>query len=478
LFVVALMKKTIMISLLLGSSLAADADVVLPKVITSNMVIQRGQPISIWGTADAGEKVKVNLSGVSATTQASADGDWNVTLPKRGLSNALTLTVKGNNEIKLENILMGDVWLCSGQSNMEMGMLQTEKGEEAVAAAKKRTLRIFNVRKSKSQKLLKDIAKGSGWKVGTPKNLKTTGSVTAFGKNQGFSATAYYFGMHLQKSLQNVPIGLIESSWGGTRIEPWSSKPGVASVPELKGKDHPKGKVAEFYNSMIHGLAPMAIKGAIWYQGESNRRDGMLYAYRMRGLINGWRMNWGEDMPFYFVQLAPFSYKRDKAVFLPEIWEAQSVADSEILHTGMAVTLDIGSFNNIHPKNKKDVGKRLALLALKDTYGKDVVAVSPTATIAKSQKGGAIVTFKDVGGGLVVTDGQALREFEVSAESGKDATFKPAEAKVTGKNSVYVFNKGIAKPGQVRYAWKNTPKVNLANREGLPVPSFRVNVTP
>ena len=156
LFVVDLMKKMMMISLVLvlGSSLAANADVVLPKVITSNMVIQRGQPISIWGTADAGEKVKVDLSGVTASTQANGDGDWKVTLPKRGLSSTLTLTITGKNEIKLENILMGDVWLCSGQSNMEMAILQTDNGMEAVAAAKNQTLRVFNVRKSKSQKLL------------------------------------------------------------------------------------------------------------------------------------------------------------------------------------------------------------------------------------------------------------------------------------------------------------------------------------
>lgn len=470
---------------MMGGTLACLADVTLPKILTSNMVLQRDAPVTIWGWADAGEKVDVDFGGKSASTTTSADGSWKVQFPKRSLGKPLTLTVKGNNEIKLKNILMGDVWLCSGQSNMEWGIGMSANPKEAIAAANHPTLRLFDVGKVALAQPLKDIAKGSGWAVCTPESVAKTGT------RKGFSAVGYYFGKHLQQGLSDVPIGLIDSSWGAANITGWTTEEGWKSVPALKkdyqkmiAMDRTKGRLNQhnkfpsLYNGMIHGLAPLSIKGCIWYQGESNRAEGPLYHERKKALINGWRQIWGKEMPFYFVQLAPFAYPKDKnPEVLPIIWEAQSQSNATIPHTGMAVTIDIGNPKNIHPTNKNDVGKRLALLALKDTYGKKVVAYSPTASKADAKKGSVLVTFKDVGGGLVATDGKPIREFEVSEKSGKTATFKPAKATIIGKNTVSLVCKDIPHPAQVRYAWKNTPVVNLANREGLPVPSFRIKVT-
>ena len=469
--------------LLMGSALSGVADVTLPKVLTSNMVLQRDVPITIWGWADAGEKVAVDLSGKSASATANAQGAWSVKLPKQSLGNPLTLTVKGNNEIKLENILMGDVWLCSGQSNMEWGIGMSENPSEAIAAADHPTLRLFDVSKKPlaNEPKRKDIVAGLGWEVCTPESLAKTGT------RKGFSAVGYYFGKHLQDGVKGVPIGLIDASWGGANIEPWTTAKGWSSVPELKtdfekmksidlskAKLNQHNKFPSLYNGMIYGLTPLAIKGCIWYQGESNRKDGALYHQRKKALINGWRQIWGEEMPFYFVQLAPFAYTKDKKPLLPIIWETQSKSNATIPHTGMAVTIDIGNPKNIHPLNKNDVGKRLALLALKDTYGKDVVAYSPTVESHQIKKGKVVITFKDVGAGLTSRDGAPLSEFEMAGDDGK---FVVVDAEITGRDTVTLSRKDLSQPAKVRFSWSNTPKPNLMNKEGLPVASFRFDVS-
>ncbi len=486
--------KKILFSLCVGGvvlgGLPASAEVSLPQIFTSNMVLQRDVPIPVWGWADPGEKVTVTLADQSATVTADEKGNWKVSFPKRGLGKAFTLTVKGENEIKLENLLMGDVWLCSGQSNMEMGVKQTGKFSKQIEKADSPTLRLFYVtnpnrvkawKKDVSQSATprKDFLESSGWKVCSPETLKNTG---LWG---GFSATAYFFGKSLQEQLKEVPIGLVASSSGGSKIEPWTTDAGWKSVPELakeyqkmKSIDLSKAKASihspwpSLYNVSIHPIAQMPIKGVIWYQGEANRRDGMLYFHRMKALIHGWRQHWGENMPFYFVQLAPFSYSKDQAEWLPGIWLAQSEADQKIKNVGMAVTIDIGNPKDIHPKNKPEVGRRLALLALKDTYGKKVLAYSPTAVSSQAKKGSITITFKDVGGGLV-SPKEALPGFEVA---GKDGVFKPAEAKIVGADTVSVFSKEVPAPIHVRYAWSNTPKVTLKSKEGLPVPCFKLSV--
>jgi len=482
--------KKIILSLCVGGSLTGAlpviAEVTLPQIFTSSMVLQRDVAIPVWGSADAGEKVTVTLGGKTVSAKADSEGDWKVSFPKRGLGSPLTLTVKGGNEIKLENLLMGDVWLCSGQSNMEMGVMNTGTLVKEVEKGDHPTIRLFYVNNPKKVKAWnqlskmpqKDLMVSSGWKVCSPDTLKASG---LWG---GFSATAYFFGEALQQEMKNVPIGLINSSSGGSRIEPWTTEAGWKSVPELaedyqrmKSIDLKKAKASiwskwpSLYNVAIHPLTQMPIKGTIWYQGEANRQDGMLYFRRMEALINGWRKHWGADMPFYFVQLAPFSYGKDKVDVLPGIWLAQSETDEKIEGVGMAVTIDIGNPRDIHPKNKKEVGRRLALLALKDTYGKNVLAYSPTAKSVRSKKGSLTVSFKDVGGGLVSSESSPAG-FELA---GEDGTFKLAEAKIVGKDKVSVSSKEVPEPTQVRYAWKNTPEVTLKSKEGLPVPCFKLD---
>lgn len=468
---------------LLTGALCAQADVTLPKIFSSNMVLQRDQPITVWGWADAGEKVTVTLGDKSAATVADKSGKWEVTLPQRSLGKPLTMTVKGNNEIKLNNILMGDVWLCSGQSNMEFGIKNSTNAKQAIAAANRPNLRLFFIQKRALKKPAEKLGKTSGWDVCTPQTVVKDGT---WG---GFSAVAYYFGSYLQKQIPEVPIGLIHSSWGGSKIETWTTYPGWKSVPQLadeykkvKSTDLKKlkkvgnhSKIPALYNGMVNPFTKLRIKGAIWYQGEANRKEGADYFYRMQALINGWRSIWGKDMPFYFVQLAPFSYAADLKgkngkEWLPEVCTAQAKAAAEIPHTGMAVTIDIGNVNDIHPKNKDDVGKRLALLALKDTYGKNVVADSPAFDSAKLKDGKVIVKFKHVGGGLQTSDGKAaVPGFEVA---GKDGVFHKADAVISGKETVTLSCKEVKKPAKVRYAWSNTPKVTLQNKEGLPIGWF------
>ncbi|BDS08386.1 9-O-acetylesterase [Oceaniferula spumae] len=475
------MKKTIL-CILSSLPLTAVADVTLPKVITSNMVLQRDAPITIWGWADVGEKVTVTLGPLSdpttATAETDVEGNWKVTLPKRGLGEALSLTVEGRNKISLNNILMGDVWLCSGQSNMEWGISRSENPKEAIAAANHPNIRLFDVGKVASKTPLKDIAKGSGWKVCTPESMAKTGT------SGGFSAVAYYFGKYLQEEMKDVPIGLLDSSWGGSKIEPWTTAAGWASVPQLadeynrikgidpkKVKTNNQSKSAALYNGMVHGLSPLQIKGTLWYQGESNRAEGPHYHYRKLALVNGWRKIWGEDMPFYFVQLAPFGYPKDKnPEILPIFWQAQQRSAEEIPNTGMAVTIDVGNPKNIHPLQKAQVGKRLALLALKHTYDKGVLADSPTYLSHEIKSGKVTVKFQNTGGGLVASDGNVLRGFELA---GADGQFVPATEVSISADSVILSNPKLPAPTKVRYAWSNTPNVNLASKEGLPVPAFQ-----
>ena len=463
------------------------SDVTLSKVFSSNMVLQRDKPITVWGWADAGEKVSVKLGDESATTVADGSGRWQVVLPKRGIEKSLSMTVTGNNKIRLDNILMGDVWLCSGQSNMEFGIRLSKNSKQAIEQAKHPMIRLFWVDRRAVAKAGKKLGKTGGWDICTPE------TVVKDGRWGGFSAVAYYFGLYLQKNMPDVPIGLLHSSWGGSRIEPWTNEDGWKSVPELTA-DYKKMKalkrsqirlgnqtpIPALYNGMIYPFRKLAIKGTIWYQGESNRKDGGKYFYRKEALVNGWRSLFGKDMPFYFVQLAPFAYKNDKQgknkkEWLPVIWEAQTRCAQEIHNVKMAVTIDVGNFNDIHPADKDTVGKRLALLALKYTYGKKVVADSPTYDSAKLTKDGLIVIkFKNVGGGLVTRDAkEKVLAFEAAGADGK---FRPVDAHISGKDSVTLAVGSIAKPIKVRYAWSNTPTINLTSKEGLPVGSFRFTI--
>ncbi len=417
----------------------ARADVKLPAVLDSHMVLQRDRPMPIWGWADPGEEVTVTLDAQKASAKADDKGRWQVTLkPVQADGKAHTMTIVGKNKIVLEDLLIGEVWLGSGQSNMQWSINQSQRAKEYTAAADKPQIRLFNVPLVQNSKPAQDVK--AKWAVCSSKSVG------------GFSAVLYHFGVRLQKEL-DVPVGLINASWGGSRIEPW--------LVEEKSS-------GGMYNGMIAPVQPFALRGITWYQGESNVGEGMKYRDKMETLIKGWRRVWGAELPFYHVQIAPFSgYGADK---LPPLWEAQ-VASLKIPQTGMVVCTDlVDNVKDIHPGNKQPYGERLALWALAKDYGKkDLVYSGPLYKSIKIEGAKIHVSFAHVGGGLQARGGKALSEFEIA---GKDGKFVPAEATING-GTVVVQATGVAEPTQVRYGWRNMANPNLMNKEGLPASPFR-----
>ncbi len=435
----------------------ARADVKLPKVLGDHMVLQRGRPVRVWGWADPGEKVTVSLGAHKAAATAGEDGAWAVTLPAMKAGGPHEMTVAGNNTLVLRDILIGEVWVCSGQSNMEWRLVASRGGYEAIRTADYPRIRLFHLPRLFSDEPVADVK--TSWRVCSPKTVSW------------FSGVGYFFGRELHKEL-DVPVGLMMSAVGGTRIEPWTPAVGVKSVPELAGKDKPvDGKL---YNGMIHPLVPMAIRGVIWYQGEGNLDDGWIYYHRMRALINGWRTAWGQgDFPFYYVQLAPLNWgpSARPGTALPKIWEAQTAA-LRVPNTGMVVTNDIGNTGRAHPRNKQDVGKRLALWALAKTYGKKDVIYSGPLYKAMKVEGSAIrITFRHAHGGLASRDGKALTWFTIA---GADKRFVPAKAEIDGK-SVVVSSDAVKEPVAVRFGWHQIAEPNLMNKAGLPASTFRTD---
>ena len=458
---------------------ASLAEVRLPHVIASNMVLQRGMGVPIWGWADAGEKVGVSFAGQTKTATADAKGNWRVTLDKLATSaKPATMVIKGSNTVTLGNILVGEVWVGSGQSNMQWSVRGANNAAEEIAAAKYPNIRLFLVPRKQATTPQTDI--NAQWAECSPKSAGN------------FSAALYYFGRTLHKRL-DVPMGLIATAWGGTRVEPWIPLAGYESVPSLKSLadkaralqgakgrgNHQRPTV--LYNAMVSPLVPFAIRGAIWYQGESNvfSNDGMQYFEKKKGLIGGWRKMWGQsagapdgsgNFSFYSVQLAPFSRYRPGT--LPLVWEAQT-ACLTIPNNGMIVTTDItGNINDIHPRDKQNVGKRLALWALAKDYGKKAVVFSGPLYKSMAVAGSAIrLSFDHVGGGLVSRDAKALSWFTIA---GKDKKFVQAVAKIDGK-TVVVSSDQVAKPAAVRFGWDRRAVGNLGNKEGLPASPFRTD---
>jgi len=434
----------------------ARADVKLPRVIWDNMVLQREAPIKIWGWAEPGEKVTVTLGKGKEKTEADKDGNWMVKLPRMKAGGPYEMTVAGKNTITVKDILVGEVWVCSGQSNMQWGVNGAMDPEKEIPAANYPKLRLFLVPNVQSAEPAKDV--NASWVACTPATVP------------GFSAVAYFFGREIQKEL-DVPVGMIAAAWGGSRIEPWTTAEGVKAVTELGDKGN-KEKNGEMYNGMVAPLVPLAIRGALWYQGESNMDEGMLYCHRMHALIKGWRKAWGQgDFPFGFVQLAPHNYGGD-GTRLAAIWEAQTEA-LKIQNTGMAVINDIGNVGDIHPKNKQEVGRRLALWAMAKVYEKKGVVYSgPLYRSMDVKKGTIRVRFNHWGGGLVSRDGKPLTWFTIA---GEDKKFVPAKAEVEGKSIVVVSSDEVKEPVAVRFGWDQTAEPNLMNKEGLPASAFRTD---
>ena len=496
--------------------LPASADVTLPHIIDSNMVLQRDKPLPIWGWAEPGEQVRVKIAQNKVSIRADAQGKWMVKLPAMKAGGPYRMTVSGRNTIYLTNILVGEVWVCSGQSNMELGIGLANNAEQEIATADYPKIRLFHIPRRPSGQPAPDI--DATWRVCSPNSV-------SLGSWGGFSAVAYFFGRQLHNQL-NIPVGLIDTSWGGSRIDPWTHPAGFEQLPKLQDiaakveqanidyrktveesldpietwlqatqkaleadrpvplspawpqhllnrHDRPTG----LYNGMIHPLVPFAIRGAIWYQGESEamKNDGMLYHEKMKALINGWRKVWGQgELPFYFVQIAPckyYSHYPHGPFALPKIWEAQT-ATLSLPNTGMAVTTDIGDVNDIHPPNKQDVGKRLALIALAKAYDKQDFVYSGPLYQSISIEGHKVrIYFDHVGSGLGSRDGNALTWFEIT---GKDGEFVKANA-VIDMNTVVVSNPNVPNPVAVRFAWYEQAIPNLVNKEGLPASPFRTD---
>lgn len=484
------------------------ADVKLPSVISENMVLQRGIKVAIWGTAEAGEEVTVTMGNQKATVKADADGKWKVQIGPLEAGGPFEMKIAGKNTIEFKNILVGEVWVCSGQSNMQMNVGGCINAKDEIAAADFPKIRLFTVPNVAMDTPQTDCP--GKWAECSPKNVG------------GFSAVAFFFGRHLFKTM-NVPIGLIHTSWGGTPAEAWTSKPTLEADPDYKPildrhvqqvANYPKQKegypaqldkwkeIAEkakaegktppkkpemprdptakgngwmpsgLYNAMIAPLIPYGIAGGIWYQGESNA--GRAYQYRklFAAMIQDWRKNWGQgDFPFFWVQLANFTPKTPQPgnSDWAELREAQQLTLS-LPKTGTGLAIDIGDAKDIHPKNKQDVGKRLALAALAVAYGKDIPYSGPVYD-SMAVEGSAIrLKFKHVNGGLVCK-GEKLIGFAIA---GEDKKFVWADVKIDGE-TVVVSSPEVSKPVAVRYGWANNPDVSLYNKADLPASPFRTD---
>ena len=432
-------------ALLLGllTARTLSADVRLPAVLANHMVLQRNVPVRIWGWADPGESIDVSLDAHSQQATANTDGTWSVELPALSADGAThTIIVTGNNTVTLTDVLAGDVWIGSGQSNMEWQVRMTHAADEAIAAANHLQLRLFHVPKTKADAPGDDVE--AEWRVCTPDSIPR------------FSAVLYYYGLRLQQEL-NVPIGLINTSWGGTAIEPWTTT-----------GDHS----GELYNAMVAPLTNLSVRGVIWYQGETNilLKNGFSYADKMKDLIIGWRLAFrNQQLPFYYVQIAPWSGRYEEGE-LPAVWEAQT-ATLNIPHTGMVVTTDlVDDISDIHPRNKRDVGNRLALWGLSKTYGRDDIVFSGPIYKSMQVNGNEIrLEFHYTADGLKSGDGQDLTEFRIA---GSDGRFVDAGARIDGHAVVVSSPEGVS-PSQVEFGWNKLASPNLTNSAGLPASPFR-----
>jgi sialate O-acetylesterase len=504
-------QTVLLLAIVLILSTIALADVRLPSVISDNMVLQQGDNVPIWGWADPCERIviKFGISSVAWSGATDANGNWTVKIKPGKAGGPYEMTIEGKNTLTLKNILVGEVWVCSGQSNMEFMLNQAVNGRQEVNEANYPQIRLFTVGKKVSYTPMANC-KGQ-WKVC---DSKTAG---------GFSAVGYFFGRELFKQL-GVPIGLINTSWGGTPAESWMSKEYLendanfqpilkryeetaANYPELYkkylkaregydkeaarlkaegkpafsapeapiGPNHPYSPTG-LYNGMILPIVPYGIRGAIWYQGESNAWRAYQYRALFPAMIKNWREVWGEgNFPFLFVQLA--NYKAVNSEPMESDWaelrEAQLMTLS-VPNTGMAVIIDIGEANDIHPKNKQDVGKRMALWALAKSYGKDIEYSGPLYQLMEVRGNSAILHFEHVGGGLVAGEGAPLKGFAIA---GQDKKFVWADAKIEG-DTIVVSSDKVSEPVAVRYGWADNPVCNLYNKAGLPASPFRTDDWP
>ncbi len=514
--------KTFLFSLsftLLASTIAL-AELSLPHFFSDHMVLQRDREAAIWGKADAGAEVTVSFKGKSITAKANGEGSWKLEVPagKADTSGAELTVSSGKQEIVIKDVLVGEVWFASGQSNMYFTMDRVPAYQELIAESNYPGLRMFNAPLVTAVENQEDIE--GTWTSATPKTVP------------GYSAVAYLFARKLYLDL-GIPVGVIKSAWGGKPVETFTSREALNSLPGTKAlveatlnadaaydeakadaayqtklekwkaavearKAKPaaeRGKLARkpsapkrpldtegrpgvLYASMIHPFVGYTMRGAIWYQGEGNAKPGAVpYDQTLPLMINDWRERWGDDFSFYYVQLANFrapSTDPGNNDPWPLLQDRMRLVLDSTPKTGMAIINDIGDAKDIHPKNKKDVGERLARLALAKDYDQDIVWSGPLFESAEIEESGTmLITFKQAGEGLKSRDGKDLQRFEIS---GDDKVWHWADASVTAKNQVLVRSEKVEKPVAVRYAWAANPEgANLVNSEGLPASVFRTD---
>ena len=468
--------KTKSLLLFLFISFQSKADIKLPSIFGDNMVLQQKESVAIWGKSTPEKNVTVATSWNNKmySTKSDSKGSWKLKVQTPSAGGPYAITISDGKTLKLNDVLIGEVWVFSGQSNMEMplkGFLNQPVigSNHTIATSKNKSIRLFTVKQDKSL-VQKDDFDGK-WLASEPENVGN------------FSATAYFFGQMIQRSL-DVPIGLICSSWGGSRIEPWISEFGLKNFDWVKlpnknmTENFNKQVPTVLYNAMISPMVGYGIKGAIWYQGEANRNEPKEYLKLMAGIVNNWRAEWGiGDFPFYYAQIAPYNYVTspynygEKSLNSAYIREAQLKAVSETTNIGMASLLDVGEEFCIHPSNKKVAGERLAYLALSKTY--HISGIAYSGPILKEMKvAGSLVklTFDHASKGLT-TFGKELKNFKIAGENKR---FVPAMATIT-TDGITVFSSQVEKPVAVRYAFDDFVIGELFNTEGLPASSFRTD---
>jgi len=439
--------------------------IILPSVFSDNMVLQQNSKVAIWGWSDPGETVRIVASWNSKDTikvKADNTSAWKTTIPTIGAGGPYSIKILGNGKVELKNVMLGEVWICSGQSNMEMSVnWKLINGEEEAAKANNPNIRIFHV-----QKIGADYPQqtcNATWTLCTPETMRAT------------SATGYFFARQLQQKL-NVPVGIIVSAWGGTPAEVWIEKSRIENDQVLNRHKYSEhldgwpGTPGVLYNSMIAPVVPYGIAGAIWYQGESNCGNYQIYSALMKTLIENWRADFKKDFPFYLVQIAPYDYG-DKGTS-EYIREQEEIITKTVPNTGMVVISDlVDNIKDIHPKNKLDVGKRLANYALAETYKQNIGAYkSPMYQSMQVEKGKVRLSFDNILTGLKCT-GKTPEKFMIA---GEDKNFVPAIAKMDG-NTIILSSKLVKTPVAVRFCFDDTSMPDVFSTEGLPLAPFRTD---
>jgi sialate O-acetylesterase len=462
----------VLLFVLIMMPFSALSQLILPSVIGDNMVLQQKHIVPLWGWCTPGKLISItpDWDNKKVSTITGTDGKWMIVLETPSAGGPYSIKI---NDTVINNVLIGEVWLCSGQSNMQMSVGESMDAEKEVRAAVYPSIRLFTVARQVSEEPKKNCY--GRWLECSPETV------------ENFSAVSYYYGRELHNELK-IPVGLINASWGGTPAEAWTKNEVLQSDDNLKvylkrfdeqiKKSKPgicpfdQNAPSALYNAMIFPLMPFSIKGVIWYQGEANVDEPFRYEILFPAMIRNWRLDWGAgDFPFYYVQIAPYNYSVPQSSALLRDSQRKTLS---LVNTGMVVTLDIGNPDDIHPLNKQDVGKRLALWALAKDYGKDDIVFSgPLYNMMNIENDKIRLDFLYSSNGMVAKDGE-LRNFEIA---GKDGIFIPARSVIDG-SSVIVSADLIKFPLSVRYSYQNTDEASLFNSAGLPASSFRTDNWP